>query len=545
MIALVAAFWLSEADARTVNAQVAPREAVVYADRARVVRRFSADFEAGRHEFVFEGLPASFIQGTATAELLGGSDAKLVGLDARRISAAEAADKRVKEIDLLVQAELDKLVDVQDRLAAAGASSAVLGESRGQAASALSHQVLYGSRIGPRTQGLLDVLSTSDAKVRDALRAGAAEKLAIEERVAALQREKSTLGSSLPDTFTVTVRVETTKSAKVQVDLAYLVSGAHWVPRYDIRGDAGSGKVEVSLSAMIGQTTGEDWKDVDLTVSSARPGLGTTVPVLDPFWLQAPQRYRPSKRKSADMGSPKAASAPSRAMKEEESLDEYEPEPMEVVEATVDLQLAATAFKVDRATDIVSDGTERKVLLTVQQLDSTLRHVVVPRVDPRAFVVGELKNTAPFPLLPGKAGVFLGGGYLGEMDLALVAPTQTFDVAFGVDDRVRVKRRPKKISEGQQALIGKRAKSTWIWEVVIKNTNPLPINVDLREQMPISTRQEIDVKRLPAEKGQAEPTDTGNALLRFTYLVKSGEENVLTWGYSVEYPSDLSLGWLE
>ena len=63
------------------------------------------------------------------------------------------------------------------------------------------------------------------------------------------------------------------------------VGGARWRPRYDLRGDAATGEVELALSAMVSQTTGEDWSGAALTLSTAQPSLGVTAPELEPFWL--------------------------------------------------------------------------------------------------------------------------------------------------------------------------------------------------------------------------------------------------------------------
>lgn len=66
-----------------------------------------------------------------------------------------------------------------------------------------------------------------------------------------------------------------------------VISGALWTPFYDLRARLSHTKKEdstitVHYRASIRQATGEDWKDVALTLSTASPFVGTSLPTLDP-----------------------------------------------------------------------------------------------------------------------------------------------------------------------------------------------------------------------------------------------------------------------
>lgn len=524
------------ADVHDVEAK--PSAVVVFADRARVTRTATLNLSAGRQEVVFTGLPTGTMAEGLTADARG--QAVLRGIDIRQVTASEIADQRVK----VIESELEKLQDQRqtalDEATVAQQRVQSLTVARQQSASQLSAQMMYGERAPQQAAALRTSLSSEEAAAREAWRAADQRRRDLDERIGSLVRERDTLGSSATDTFEAIVHLDVSASSRVEVDLNYLVSGASWTPRYDVRGDTDTGKVDVALSAMVQQATGEDWRDVRLTVSSARPSLGAVVPELDPFWLQRPQYYpKPSAGAvpAAPSRSSKAAEAP--AAKDEAY---YEPEPMEVAQAQVSVELAATSFTTARPEDVPADGTERKVLLTTQSLDAKLRHVVVPRLDPRAYVVGEVVNTAEFPLLAGTAGVFLAGAYLGDMQLETVPPGEKFDVAFGIDDAVTVKRVPRSIQEGKTGIVGKRATSRWAWDVRIKNGRKRAIDVVVHEQIPVSTQDEVKVTLLPSTP---EPKVEDGGLLKFRVDVAAGAEKTVSWGYAVEYPSDVSLGWLE
>lgn len=532
IVALLA--LLAPASADVVAAEAAPRAVVVYADRARVTRRAVVELPAGRHEVVFTGLPAVTLGEGATAAA--DTPAVLRGVDLRRVPAREAADARVAAID----AELDTLRDRRqaaiDAGTAANARLTAVQQARQAGAAALSSQLLFGERAATQATSLRTTLSAEDAAARAQLRRAAADRRDLDDRIAARERERQGLGSSGADTWAATVHVEVARAGRVGVEVSYLVGGASWRPRYDLRGDPATGRVDVALSAMIRQVTGEDWSDVSLGVSTARPSAGTDVPALDPFWLQA---VRPAY--DLDDVAPAAAAA-----KVEKEADASAPAPaappMRVAEAEVRVELAATAFTVTRREDVPADGADHKVLLTTRTLDGAMRWVTAPRVDPRAWIVAEVKNTAPFPLLAGEAGVFVAGRYLGDTRLETVPVGETFEVAFGVDDRVVVERAPQQIETGGSGPVGKRQRARWDWDVRVRNLHDRAITVRVLEQVPVTSRADVEVAITAASP---EPTRLDGGLLRFELDVGAREQASVRWGYAVEHPGDVALRWLE
>jgi hypothetical protein len=65
----------------------------------------------------------------------------------------------------------------------------------------------------------------------------------------------------------------------------YLVNKTGWQPAYDLRASKDLKGVELSYRAKVWQQTGEDWKDVDLVLSTAAPQRGAQGPEPQPVWL--------------------------------------------------------------------------------------------------------------------------------------------------------------------------------------------------------------------------------------------------------------------
>jgi hypothetical protein len=83
----------------------------------------------------------------------------------------------------------------------------------------------------------------------------------------------------------VLVEVNATKAIKAEFVLSYMVVHAAWFPSYDIRVKNVQEPLKLLYKANISQTTGEDWKNVALTISNANPYLSGTIPELNPWYL--------------------------------------------------------------------------------------------------------------------------------------------------------------------------------------------------------------------------------------------------------------------
>lgn len=111
-----------------------------------------------------------------------------------------------------------------------------------------------------------------------------AEKLDARER--RLRAELTELGGrqSVPMSE-VEVRIEAPAACKASFTLTYYVRNAGWFPSYDIRSGGLSEPVAISYKANIFQNTKEEWKNVELTLSSSNPNTGSIAPQLRTYWL--------------------------------------------------------------------------------------------------------------------------------------------------------------------------------------------------------------------------------------------------------------------
>lgn len=69
-------------------------------------------------------------------------------------------------------------------------------------------------------------------------------------------------------------------SGPLRLRLTYFVAGARWAPAYTVRLDGSMTTATLELRAMVGQSSGEDWTNVALVLSTASPQQWTELPEL-------------------------------------------------------------------------------------------------------------------------------------------------------------------------------------------------------------------------------------------------------------------------
>jgi hypothetical protein len=97
-------------------------------------------------------------------------------------------------------------------------------------------------------------------------------------------------------TYDVTVTVTAKAATAATVSLSYNTNKAGWFASYDVVVNSVSEPLNLNLRANVMQTSGEDWKDVKLTLSTGSPSINNNKPELKPWYLNFNTAvYKPNK----------------------------------------------------------------------------------------------------------------------------------------------------------------------------------------------------------------------------------------------------------
>jgi len=125
----------------------------------------------------------------------------------------------------------------------------------------------------------LKELKLETLKLNRSLTKWTTEQNKIAKQITALRSKRGTYSSEI----VITVNAKSTSAANFS--LSYAIANAGWYPTYDLRVKDIVSPVMLTYKANVYQTSGEDWKDVKLTLSTGNPSQSGIKPALQPWRL--------------------------------------------------------------------------------------------------------------------------------------------------------------------------------------------------------------------------------------------------------------------
>jgi uncharacterized protein (TIGR02231 family) len=406
-----------------------------------------------------------------------------------------------------------------------------------------------------REQGLIDptiwqqAWSTVSAGTADALkriREAQQAQRAIDRELQAKQQEQALIASgSGQGSVEVAIKLEAEAAGRAALALTYQVPNASWNPLYEARLDSETGEVLLTQAGEVRQHTGEDWTDVAVTLSTARPALGALVPEIEPWFIRVGEPvdrlteqegvggfYR--KNEADEFAAAGARKDPAAAPAPET--------PIERGAAAFAGSEFAAEYKIAGRGTIPADGSSHRFTIADRTLSSILSVVATPRLAPVGYLIAAAKHAGEEPLLPGPVSVFRDGSYVGLAHLALTAPGEEVKLSFGADDKVKIEYRLVSDGESQEGLISTDRRIERQYLTKVANHHARALEITVLDQMPVSQDERIEVELL---NSTTKPTETDlddrKGVLAWRYLYQPEEQREIHFGYAVTAPEDVPI----
>ncbi|MEI9911727.1 MAG: DUF4139 domain-containing protein [Bacteroidota bacterium] len=193
-----------------------------------------------------------------------------------------------------------------------------------------------------------------------------------------------------------------------------------------------------------------------------------------------------------------------------------------------------TNFEIDLPYDIEGNGKLHSVTIKDQEIDCILKNYAIPRVDKEAYLLAEVADWQNLDLLPGDANIIMDNTYIGKSVIDPNTTADTLNLSLGKDKRLAVKRSLVKELSSLKASGGSN-KQTFTYEIIVKNNKLTDVNMLLKDQYPLSTIKEVEVK---LEDGGEAMVNEEVGVLTWKIALKPGESKKLRFTYSVKYPKD-------
>ncbi len=105
-----------------------------------------------------------------------------------------------------------------------------------------------------------------------------------------------------------------------------------------------------------------------------------------------------------------------------------------------------------------------------------------------------------------------------------------------LDESIKVKRKLIKKEGGEKGIFNQTAKQRYTFEISLENFKDIPLQVELKDQLPLSYQEEIKV-RIQQIKPQPDDTDKQKFLTWNIHLAPK-EKKIITLDFQVEYPEE-------
>jgi len=341
------------------------------------------------------------------------------------------------------------------------------------------------------------------------------------------------------------------RTGEIPISLSYYTQNAGWTPVYDIRVNSKTNKVKLVYKASLTQTTGIDWRKTKMTLSTGTPNFGVSAPVLSPWYLQlyVPEIYKVLQGRAPGVNATRntiqsfkddkalaevvVTDANGYYKQQREQEDTIDPSTLQQYTTLNEGQLN-TNFEIDLPYDIESDGQLHSVTIKDEEIVCILKNYAVPRVDKEAYLMAEVADWQNLDLLPGDANIIMDDTYIGKSMIDPNTTADTLNLSLGKDKRLAIKRSlVKELSSLKTS--GGNNRQNFTYEMIVKNNKLTDINLLLKDQYPLSTIKEVEVK---LEDGGEAMVNEETGVLTWKINLKPGENKKIRFSYSVKYPKD-------
>jgi uncharacterized protein (TIGR02231 family) len=523
-----------QAKAADVEATSAVDAVTVYPDGASVTRAITVDLPSGDNTLVLKDFPLTLDTSSLRVEGEAGTKLTIGAIDTRPPRAAPPVN--LPELDKRIEALKDERANLQGAIAAATArrkfaerfaetSPAGIGE-KGEARPIADWRAAFAA--------VAEEVAAADSAIRDAER----KQRDIDREVARLESDRAIKPPSKLE-----VRIDLAAAAATQATLrvTYAVRAARWTPLYDARFDTGAKDRKPSLElvrrAEITQTTGEDWSNVVLSVSTVRSARGGKAPELNSLIVQYPPspRQAPASAPVDNVMPPAQSRAMSKALEqpaEREKADEQQ--------AAAEVGGFQVVFRIPGRVSVGASEGAKSLRVAMATIAPDLAVRSVPVVDSTAFLEASFAQSEDAPLLPGRIAIYRDGVFVGRGQMTGASKNETVRLGFGADDKVKIERAVVKRNEGSAGLILTMSKTDErSFKTVIRNGHDFPIRIAIEDQLPVSENEDIQVEMLPST---TPPTATNmrdkRGVLEWAFEAKPGEARDIAFAWRIRWPKD-------
>lgn len=523
----------------------------VYRGQALVSRVVDLKGPAGLREIVVTDLPARVQAGSVFAE--GTDDIEVRSVLFRERAVADDVREEVRKLQETLETLAFAKADAERVTATVASHKAYLDKLENFTAATAAAEMKSGVLDPEKIAKISDFLLAERQKL-------AAKETELQKTQASLARDTSLAQRQLEEltrTSSKSVREAVifvnVPKPDAQLRVRYLVDSATWQPSYTVRAEAAGKPASLSYNAAIQQTSGEDWSDVEMILSTATPALVARGPALDALRVtlaalqaapgaplaairelrQQQQSYEQVRNRGnfVNTASGRSAASPINAQVEAdmnkvagqlqvlELADTATRSDAERVadkaERRVSEETISVTYKMPNRSTLPSRADQQLVTLATHSLKADYYKVASPVLTRAVYNEASLVNDTGIVLLAGPVQSYMAGEFVGGGEIPTVSSGESFVVGFGIDPALRATR---ELVDKSDTVQGGNKITRFDYALSIENFGARPAVVRVLDRLPVSSGPEVRATLLnpaPAPVAVSEVALKKTGLLRW------------------------------
>tara|TARA_R110002096_G_scaffold326743_1_gene520722 strand:- start:781 stop:2391 length:1611 start_codon:yes stop_codon:yes gene_type:complete len=344
----------------------------------------------------------------------------------------------------------------------------------------------------------------------------------------ALRRELARSGAPRTDYQQALLTVDNTKEQPVEFTFNYFVEDASWDMTVDASLDNENKQMNLALSAKISQETGENWEDVELSLSNARPSSFVgNIYVPSEFISIAPEQDM-IRRMELKQQAPMAAA--------------YEDIMVRGNRVSASSSRFDRKYQVAGNNTILSNGETE----TLRIADTTTEVEVITRAAPffggNAYVYADTTLSDFLSVRDINVTLTRDGHYAGTGRWPNLEANTALELPFGSDTNIEVTYKEQPPEDGDTGFIKKKSVEQKRFLITVTNNGTFAAPVEIFDRYPVAAHEDIKVTPLKtATKPDKSDLQNKPGVIKWKKTLIPGEIWHIKHEYQVSYPSDKSI----
>jgi hypothetical protein len=253
-------------------------QVTVFMKGAQVKRTVKQSISAGKQEIVFTGISTDIEKQSVQVK----ADGRLTILSVR-VQRDYLKEQEVREE---IKTTQEKFFQLNDKISL---TSKVLEVFKQEESMLIKNQQIAGSTVTLKPEELRQSLDFQRTRLTEVLK----QQLSLQKEIEEMNKERNKLSNQLAEmsrkidlsTNEIVVLADVKETATVPFEITYLVQKAGWYPTYNIRVKDVVSKLQLEMNANVYQTSGENWNNIKLVLSTGNPNDNNSKPLINPWFI--------------------------------------------------------------------------------------------------------------------------------------------------------------------------------------------------------------------------------------------------------------------